>query len=95
MAFCFFFLSTQLVNNSNLKYRKIAGTSEALPLDPPGATECPVDPAVLNKLQAMKCSMQACNSIKKETLAQVFSCEFCDIFKYLFYRMPPDSCFCI
>ena len=24
---------------------------------------------------------QACNFIKKETLAQVFSCEFCEIFK--------------
>ena len=34
-----------------------------------------------------KCS--ACNLIKKETLAQVFSCEFCEIFKYTsFYRTP-------
>ena len=24
---------------------------------------------------------QACNFIKKETLAQVFSCEFCEVFK--------------
>ena len=24
---------------------------------------------------------QACNFIKKETLAQVFSCEFCEIFE--------------
>ena len=24
---------------------------------------------------------QACNFIKKETLAEVFSCEFCEIFK--------------
>ena len=28
---------------------------------------------------------QACNFIKKETLAQVFSCEFCDISKNTFY----------
>ena len=28
--------------------------------------------------------LQACNFIKKETLAQVFSCEFCEIFKSTF-----------
>ena len=27
---------------------------------------------------------EACNFIKKETLAQVFSCEFCEIFKNTF-----------
>ena len=33
--------------------------------------------------------MQACNFIKKETLAQVFSCEFYEIFKStFFYRTP-------
>ena len=32
----------------------------------------------------------ACNSIKKETLAQVLSCEFCEISKNtFFYRTPP------
>ena len=32
----------------------------------------------------------ACNFIKKETLAQVFSCEFCEISKNTFsYRTPP------
>ena len=31
--------------------------------------------------------------IKKETLAQVFSREFCEIFKNTFYRTPPDDCF--
>ena len=32
---------------------------------------------------------EACNFIKKETLAQVFSCEFCDISKNtFFYRTP-------
>ena len=31
-----------------------------------------------------------CNFIKKETMAQVFSCEFCKIFKNtFFYRTPP------
>ena len=33
----------------------------------------------LIKLQA-----SACNFIKKETLAQVFSCEFCEIYKNTF-----------
>ena len=33
---------------------------------------------------------QACNFIKKGTLAQVFSCEFCKISKNTFsYRAPP------
>ena len=33
---------------------------------------------------------QACNFIKSETLAQVFSCEFCEISKNTFsYRTPP------
>ena len=30
------------------------------------------------------CNFKACNSIKKETLAQVFSCEFCKISKNVF-----------
>ena len=35
-----------------------------------------------------------CNFIKKETLAQAFSCEFCEISKNtLFYRTPLDNCF--
>ena len=29
--------------------------------------------------------LQACNFIQKETLAQVFSCEFCEIFKNTFF----------
>ena len=28
---------------------------------------------------------EACNFIKKETVAQVFSCEFCEIYKNTFY----------
>ena len=33
---------------------------------------------------------RACNFTKKETLAQVFSCEFCEISKNSFsYRTPP------
>ena len=39
----------------------------------------------LIKLQA-----EACNFIKKETLAEVFSCEFCAIYENtFFYRTPP------
>ena len=36
----------------------------------------------------------ACNFIKKETLAQVFSCEFCEIYKNtFFYRIPLVAAF--
>ena len=31
------------------------------------------------------CRPEACNFIKKETLAQVFSCEFCEISKNTFF----------
>ena len=41
-------------------------------------------------------SPEVCNFIKKETLAQVFSCEFCEISKNtFFFRTPLDDCFCI
>ena len=42
----------------------------------------------LIKLQA-----KACNFIKKEALAQVLSCGFCEIFKNIFYRRPPVVAF--
>ena len=32
---------------------------------------------------------KACNFIKKETLTQVFSCEFCEIYKNTFYYRTP------
>ena len=32
---------------------------------------------------------QACNFIKKETLAQVFSCKFCEILKNTFFQVTP------
>ena len=38
----------------------------------------------LIKLQA-----KACNFIKKETLTQVFSCEFCETSNTFFHRTPP------
>ena len=39
-----------------------------------------------------KVAGQACNFIKKETLAQVFSCEFCKISKNIFsHRTPPAA----
>ena len=43
-------------------------------------------------------SQKTCNFIKNGTLAQVFSCEFCEISNNVFYRIscrtPPDDCFC-
>ena len=37
-----------------------------------------------------------CNFIKEETLAQVFSCEFCEISKNtIFYRTPTNDSFCL
>ena len=38
---------------------------------------------------------EACSFIKKETLAQVFSCEFYEISKNTFHRTPLDDCFFI
>ena len=36
---------------------------------------------------SLDCRPEACNFIKKETLAHVFSCEFCEISKNIFsYR---------
>ena len=41
----------------------------------------------------MKMQAEACNFIKKETLAQVISCKFCEIFKNTFsYRIQLNSC---
>ena len=36
---------------------------------------------------------EACNFVKKETPAQVFSCEFYEISKNTFHRTPVDACF--
>ena len=36
---------------------------------------------------------KACNFIKKETLALVFSCEFCEI-EHLFLQTTSSGCFC-
>ena len=37
--------------------------------------------AVVQRCSVKKLQTEACNFIKKEILAQVFSCEFCEIFK--------------
>ena len=43
-----------------------------------------------------KVACQTRNFIKKETLAQVFFCEFCEISKNTFsYRTPLNGCFCL
>ena len=42
------------------------------------------------KVSFFQSQAEACNFIKKETLAQVLSCEFCKISKNTFsYRTPP------
>ena len=41
------------------------------------------------KHQCQSLFFQACNFIKKETLAQVFSCEFCEISKNTFFQRTP------
>ena len=38
---------------------------------------------------SIKLQTLACNFIKKETLAQVRFCDFCDIFKNIFLKKPP------
>ena len=38
---------------------------------------------------------KTCNVIKKETLAQVFSYEFCEISKNNFSKNTSGGCFCI
>ena len=40
---------------------------------------------IFRLLPLFKSSSQACNFIKKETLAQVFLCEFCEISKNTFF----------
>ena len=34
---------------------------------------------------------EACNFIKNETLTQVFSCEFCEVFKNTFFHRAPPA----
>ena len=43
----------------------------------------------LNKVAGLR--PKACNYIKKETLAQVFACEFCEIFNNFFFKKTPLS----
>ena len=42
-----------------------------------------------NNWLSAKNRLQTCNFIKKETLAQVFSCEFCEIPKNTFFHRTP------
>ena len=51
---------------------------------------------ILQNSQENTCAslfFQACNFIKKETLAQVFSCEFCEISNTYSYRRPLVAAF--
>ena len=43
----------------------------------------------------ISCRPQACNFIKSETLAQVFSCEFCEISKITFFYRTPLVAACL
>ena len=57
-------------------------------------TPMPAPATLLNK----RLWPEACNFIKKETLVEVFSCEFCEIFKNTFFTEHPStttSCFTI
>ena len=46
--------------------------------------------SLLRKILRHRCFPEVCNIIKKGTLTQGFSCEFCEIYKNTFcYRTPP------
>ena len=49
-------------------------------------------------LEISQNSQEACNFIKKEALAQTFSCEFCEISKNTFFQRIPlvaaSVCYC-
>ena len=46
---------------------------------------------VPEQLFEIKFQPEPCNFIKKEALAQVFSCEFCEIFKNTFFTEHPQT----
>ena len=47
-----------------------------------------VPESLFNKVAGLR--PQACNLVKKETLAQVFPCEICEIFKNTFFHRAPS-----
>ena len=49
-------------------------------------------PATLLKKETLA---QACDFITKEILAQVFSCEFCKIFRNILFYNASGGCFCV
>ena len=70
------FILNQVIPTIDLRYFQL---TEAV------LRRCSVKKVFLNISQ----SPDACNFIKKETLTQVFSCEFCEIFRNtFFYRTP-------
>ena len=91
--------STKFLDVTNIKFHNVAETDRS------GHRRCSVKKGVLRnfakftgkhlcqRLFFNKVAGQVCNFIKKESLAQVFSCEFCKISKNVFfYRTPPDDC---
>ena len=88
-------ISLEIVSELSLQIRESQYNPEAV------ARRCSVKKMSLEVLQnsqestfatvsfLIKLQSEACNFIKKETQAQVFSCEFCQISKNTFsYRMP-------
>ena len=54
-------------------------------LQDPYNTETVVRMCSVKKVFLKICRPQGCNFIKKETLSQMFSCEFCEVFKNIFF----------
>ena len=48
-----------------------------------------IEKQLCHSLFLIKLQTETCNFIKKETLAQVFSCEFCEISKNSFFHRTP------
>ena len=73
------FLIVNQKTENVIKYMKINNIEESVPFKKKISSE-----AVARR------SAEACKFIKKETLVQVFSCEFCEISNNTFcYRTPP------
>ena len=97
VAHCF--ISTPLIfklQNELLKFSDTCGSWSSPKTDRSSHQSCSVEKGVLRNFEKFtgkhlcqslifnKVAGAACNLIKKETLAQVFSCEFCEISKNIF-----------
>ena len=75
----FYINVTKLPNSTRVKFHSLNSTKYRS-----SQRRCPVRKGVLRNFAKFR--PQDCNFIKKETHAQVFSCEFCEIFKNTFFR---------